>query len=181
MSMLGDATSGEMAAGWHAVFFPFPAQGHVAPALRLAKLLHVRGGVHITFVHTERNLRRLIRSGGPATVAGAPGFRFVTVPDGLPPPLSYEDEDDHSPQHIAALLLSLGASVPCLRNLLDDAAADGVPGTCVVSDIECVLRFAKDEACLPAVAFWVMSACSLMAALHLKKLVDKRFVPLKGK
>ncbi|CAD6257262.1 unnamed protein product [Miscanthus lutarioriparius] len=114
-----------MAAGWHAVFFPFPAQGHVAPALRLAKLLHVLGGVRITFVHTERNLRRLIRSGGPATVAGAPGFRFVTVPDGLPPPLSDEDEDDHSPQHIAALLLSLEASVPRLRNHLDDAATDG--------------------------------------------------------
>ena len=77
--------------------------------------------------------------------------------------------------------MSLGASVPRLRNHLDDAAADGVPATCVVSDIECVLRFAKDEARLPAVAFWVMSACSLMAALHLKKFVDKGFVPLKGK
>uniref|UniRef100_A0A6V7QVC3 Uncharacterized protein n=1 Tax=Ananas comosus var. bracteatus TaxID=296719 RepID=A0A6V7QVC3_ANACO len=36
-------SNGEAAAKPHAVFLPFPAQGHVTPMLRLAKLLHARG------------------------------------------------------------------------------------------------------------------------------------------
>lgn len=68
----------------HAVCMPFPAQGHVIPMMQMAKVLH-RKGFHITFVHTEYNRRRLIRSRGPDAVAGLPGFRFATIPDGLPP------------------------------------------------------------------------------------------------
>ena len=35
----------------HAVCVPFPAQGHVNPMLKLAKLLNYKG-FHITFVNT---------------------------------------------------------------------------------------------------------------------------------
>ncbi|TVU13631.1 hypothetical protein EJB05_37051, partial [Eragrostis curvula] len=38
----------------HAVCMPYPAQGHVTPMFKLAKLLHARG-FHITFVNTEYN------------------------------------------------------------------------------------------------------------------------------
>ncbi|KAL5556086.1 hypothetical protein UlMin_038322 [Ulmus minor] len=48
----------------HAVCVPFPAQGHVNPMMQLAKLLHSKG-FHITFVNTEFNHKRLIRSKGP--------------------------------------------------------------------------------------------------------------------
>ncbi|XP_040945587.1 linamarin synthase 2-like [Gossypium hirsutum] len=51
----------------HAVCLPFPAQGHVNPMMQLAKLLHSRG-FHITFVNTEFNHRRLIRSRGEEAV-----------------------------------------------------------------------------------------------------------------
>lgn len=47
----------------HVVCIPFPAQGHMTPMLALAKLLH-SSGFHITFVNTEFNHRRLLRSHG---------------------------------------------------------------------------------------------------------------------
>ncbi|CAL5374843.1 unnamed protein product [Camellia sinensis] len=68
----------------HAVCIPVPAQGHVNPMLKLAKLLHYRG-FHITFVNTEYSHERLLRSRGTNAVHGLPDFQFETIPDGLPP------------------------------------------------------------------------------------------------
>lgn len=68
----------------HAVCVPFPAQGHVIPFMKLAKLLHSRG-FYVTFVNTEYNHRRLIRSQGPDFVKGFQDFQFETIPEGLPP------------------------------------------------------------------------------------------------
>ncbi|CAL5058215.1 unnamed protein product [Urochloa decumbens] len=176
------AASGEKPAA-HALFFPFPAQGHVTPALHLARLFHVRGGVRVTFVHTDRNRRRILRSRGPGALAGAPpGFVFASVPDGLPPPPPSGEVDDtrrDTPQDMDALVSSIMTSAPThLRKLLDDAAAAGAPATCVVSDVESVLRAAA-VAGVPAVAFWTASACGLMASLLCQPLIDKGFVPLK--
>ncbi|CAD6244557.1 unnamed protein product [Miscanthus lutarioriparius] len=159
-----------------AVFFPLPAQGHVTPALHLAKLLHVRGRVSVTFVHSDRNRRRLLRTRGPAALAGAPGFGFASVPDGLPPPCG--EDDDDSPQVMVSLLASLDAFVPHLKKLLEDLSASGAPSTCVVSDIDPVLRAAADVG-VRAVAFWTTSACGLLASLHCQQLSDKGLDPLK--
>ena len=68
----------------HAVCIPFPAQGHINPMLKLAKLLHHKG-FHITFVNTEYNHKRLLKSRGPNSLDGLPSFTFETIPDGLPP------------------------------------------------------------------------------------------------
>ncbi|OEL17151.1 hypothetical protein BAE44_0021830 [Dichanthelium oligosanthes] len=68
----------------HAVCVPFRAQGHVTPMVKLAKVLYCRG-FHVTFVNTEYNHRRLIRTRGPVTVAGLPGFRFA-CPSPTPTP-----------------------------------------------------------------------------------------------
>ncbi|GLT93791.1 hypothetical protein SLE2022_115650 [Rubroshorea leprosula] len=67
----------------HAVCIPYPAQGHINPMLKLAKLLHHRG-FHITFVNTELNHKRLLKSRGSDSLNGLPLFRFDTIPDGLP-------------------------------------------------------------------------------------------------
>ncbi|CAI0449576.1 unnamed protein product [Linum tenue] len=53
--------------------------------MQLAKLLHSEG-FHITFVNTEHNHRRLVRTRGPEAVKGLPDFQFeVTciVSDGI--------------------------------------------------------------------------------------------------
>ncbi|PON47395.1 UDP-glucuronosyl/UDP-glucosyltransferase [Parasponia andersonii] len=67
-----------------AVCIPFPAQGHINPTLKLAKLLHSKR-FHITFVNTEYNHRRLLKSRGPHSLDGLRSFRFKTVLDGFPP------------------------------------------------------------------------------------------------
>ncbi|KAK8489201.1 hypothetical protein V6N12_005415 [Hibiscus sabdariffa] len=67
----------------HAVCVPYPSQGHVGPMMQLAQLLHSRG-FFISFVNTEFNHRRFIRSKGPDSVEGLSDFKFEMIPDGLP-------------------------------------------------------------------------------------------------
>ncbi|KAI9121296.1 hypothetical protein K1719_008329 [Acacia pycnantha] len=61
----------------HAVLTPYPVQGHINSVLKLAKLLHVQG-FFITFVNTEFNHKRLLKSGGFKILDGLPDFRFET-------------------------------------------------------------------------------------------------------
>ena len=76
----------------HSVFFPFPVQGHVTPALHLAKLLHVRGRVSVTFVHSDSNRRRLLRSRGAGALSTGsqasvlPPSQMACRPPTLTPP-----------------------------------------------------------------------------------------------
>ncbi|KAG5573315.1 hypothetical protein H5410_063081 [Solanum commersonii] len=57
----------------HAVCIPYPAQGHIDPMLKLAKILHHKG-FHITFVNTKFNHRRLLRSRGSHSLDGLSSF-----------------------------------------------------------------------------------------------------------
>ncbi|TVU50171.1 hypothetical protein EJB05_01531, partial [Eragrostis curvula] len=157
-----------MARSPHLVFFPFPAQGHVTPAFQLATLLHHRHGFDVTFVHTEHNRRRLLRARGPGALAGAPGFRFVFVPDGLPP------SDKDAAQDMAALHSSLQSTAPHqLRNLLQVPSDHAL----VISDMDHVLCAAAEMG-LPCVTFWSTSASSFMAFQQCQQLVAKGLVPL---
>jgi hypothetical protein len=154
----------------HAVFFPFPAQGHVKPTLQLAKLLHHCHGFQVTFVHTEHNRRRLLRSRGPGALDGVPGFRFAAVPDGLPP------TELEVAQDFRALLSAMETLGPHFRKLVSNLP----PVSCVVSDIWHVLYTAKDMG-LPCVTLWTTSACGFMAFQQCQTLVDMGILPLKGK
>jgi glycerol-3-phosphate cytidylyltransferase-like family protein len=53
-------------------------QGHIKAMLKFAKLLHCKG-LHITFVNTEFNHKRILRSGGPVALDNLPGFHFETI------------------------------------------------------------------------------------------------------
>uniref|UniRef100_A0A804PK17 Uncharacterized protein n=1 Tax=Zea mays TaxID=4577 RepID=A0A804PK17_MAIZE len=66
-------------------------------------LLHQCHGFDVT----EHNRRRLLRA-----LAGAPGFRFAAVPDGLPA------SDEDAAQDMAALHMSLSTVVPHLKKLV---------------------------------------------------------------
>ncbi|PKA59467.1 UDP-glycosyltransferase 85A2 [Apostasia shenzhenica] len=163
----------------HAVCVPFPAQGHINPMLRLAKLLHAHG-FHITFVLTEFNHSRLVRSHGPDAVKGLPGFRFEAIPDGLPP------SDDDATQDIQALCVS--TTINCLapfRRLLaklnhPELDGDVPPVSCVVSDAAMTFTLdAAQELGIPDVLFWTSSASGYLAFQHYRHLVDRGIVPLK--
>ncbi|KAI3886350.1 hypothetical protein MKX03_013963 [Papaver bracteatum] len=161
----------------HVVCIPYPAQGHISPILKLAKLLHNKG-IHVTFVNTEFNHRRLIKSRGLDSVRGLPDFPFHTIPDGLPP------TDVDSTQDIPSLLIvfqhkNCGVR---FRNLLTKLnETPGVPRvSCVVSDgcMSFTLAVAKEFG-LPEYLFWTTSACGFMGYLHYRHLLEKGLIPLK--
>ncbi|KAM0839466.1 hypothetical protein ACQ4PT_060293 [Festuca glaucescens] len=159
----------------HAVLIPQPAQGHVTPMLHLAKVLHARG-FHVTFVNSEYNHRRLLRSRGPGSLDGVDGFRFEAVPDGLPP-----SDDDDVTQDIAALCLSTTKhSAAPFGELLVRLSSGTPPVSCVIADgvMSFAQRVAEDMG-VPALVFWTTSACGFMGYLQFAELVRRGYVPLK--
>jgi len=161
----------------HAVCVPFPAQGHVTPMMRLAKLLHSRG-FHITFVNTEFNHMRLVRSKGPDHVKGLPDFRFETIPDGLPP------SDRDATQDVPALCDSTRKN--CLAPFKElvlklNSTSEVPPVTCIVSDgLMGFGRNAAKDLGIQEVQFWPASACSFMGCLNFSELIKRGIVPFKG-
>nr|WBK62797.1 uridine 5'-diphospho-glycosyltransferase 1 [Ligustrum robustum] len=160
----------------HAVVIPYPAQGHIAPVLKLAKLLHYKG-FFITFVNTEFNHNRLVRARGADAVKGLEDFQFKTIPDGLPP------SDDDATQDIP--LLSQSISRNCLAPFLDliknlNESSDCPNVSCIVSDL--VMSFtldAADQLNIPEALFYTASACGFMGYTHYAELVARGYVPLK--
>ncbi|KAH7835226.1 hypothetical protein Vadar_024126 [Vaccinium darrowii] len=163
----------------HAVCIPYPAQGHINPMLKLSKLLHSKG-FHITFVNTEYNHRRLLKTGGPHSLDGLPDFRFETIPDGLPPTV-----DTDVTQDIPALCLSTSKTcLPHFRELLyklnDPVLSNGWPPvTCIVSD-GCMSFTVKaaEEFGVPEALFWTTSGGAFLGYTKYKDLVGKGLAPL---
>ncbi|KAE8056919.1 hypothetical protein FH972_013651 [Carpinus fangiana] len=162
----------------HAVCIPFPAQGHINPMLKMAKILHYRG-FHITFVNTEFNHKRVLKSRGPNSLDGLPSFRFETIPDGLPESDAEATQDipslcDSTKKHCLAPFRSL------LSRLNDTASSNVPPVTCVVSDG--AMSFTLDAAAelgIPEVIFWTTSACGFMGYVQYSRLIEKGLTPLK--
>ena len=161
----------------HAVLVPAAAQGHVTPMLKLGKILHC-WGFHVTFVNTEYNHRRLLRSRGAGALDGLPGFRFATIPDGLPP------SDADVTQDGASLCRSTAETcLPHFRSLLAElnASTDAPPVTCVVGDD--VMSFtleAAREIGVPCALLWTSSTCGYVGYRYYRTLIDEGVFPLKG-
>ena len=62
-----------------AVLVPFPTKGHIDPPLKLAQLVHHRG-FHISFVSTEHNHKRLLKSRGSNSLDGLSTFVLKSFP-----------------------------------------------------------------------------------------------------
>ncbi|KAG0501879.1 hypothetical protein HPP92_001951 [Vanilla planifolia] len=140
--------------------------------LMVAKLLHSSHGFHITFVLTEYNYRRLLRSHGEEAVRGLPAFTFETIPDGLP------SSDDDSTQHVPSLCDSTSknclAPFRCLLARLSSTPGRPLPPvSCIVADG--IMSFTLDAAAdlgIPAVLFWTTSACGYLAYNFYRPLLD---------
>ncbi|XP_016740785.1 UDP-glycosyltransferase 85A8-like isoform X1 [Gossypium hirsutum] len=161
----------------HIVIVPFPAQGHVNPMMLLAKLLHSRG-FFITFVNTEFNHRRLVRSKGPDFVKGLPDFQFETIPEGL------TSSDRNATQDLPVLCDSIRKH--CLAPFVDLLAklnsSPQVPTvTCIISDgLMSFAIKAAEQLGIPEVQFWTASACSFMGYLHFSELVKRGIIPFQS-
>ena len=161
----------------HAVCVAAPSQSHIKAMLKFSKLLH-RKGFHITFVNTEFNHQRFLKSRGPNSLDGLPDFQFVSIPDSLPP------SNPNASQDVTALCDSimknfLAPFSDLLRKL--NNTANNPPVTCIVSDGFMAFTItAAHELGIPIAMLFTISACSLMALMHFSHLRDKGFTPLKG-
>ncbi|KAH0705348.1 hypothetical protein KY290_010044 [Solanum tuberosum] len=147
--------------------------------LKLAKILHHKG-FHITFVNTEFNHRRLLRSRGPHSLDGLSSFRFETIPDGLP------TCDADATQDIPSLCESttetcLAPFRDLLAKLNDTNNMSNVPPvSCIVSDgIMTFTLAAAQELGVPQVQLCTPSACGFLSYMHYATLIEKGYAPLK--
>ncbi|XP_030528292.1 7-deoxyloganetin glucosyltransferase-like [Rhodamnia argentea] len=158
----------------HAICVPFPTQSHIGAMLKLAKLLHHRG-FHISFVNTEFNHRRLVRTQGLELADGtSSGFRFLAIPDGIPP------SDADATQDLEALSdATRKYLVGPLCDLLSSLASDSSvpPATRVVSDgfMALATNPAAAKFGIPLVHMWTISGCALLGLMHLRTLEAKGF------
>ncbi|XP_009377948.1 7-deoxyloganetin glucosyltransferase-like [Pyrus x bretschneideri] len=166
----------------HAVCIPVPTQSHIKATLKFAKLLHSRG-FHITFVNTEFNHKRFLKSLGTDSQYGLPDFRFEAIPDGIP------DSGEDATQNLTLLCDSIlkHTFLALFRDLLtklnDDAktTSNNPPVTCIVSDgfMSPVTVTAAQDIGVPSVQFYTIAACAFMGFLQFRALVEKGLAPLK--
>ncbi|OIW20264.1 hypothetical protein TanjilG_07521 [Lupinus angustifolius] len=160
----------------HIVCVPFPAQGHVNPFMQLSKLLHYNG-FHITFVNTEFNHRRLVKSLGQDYVKGLPDFQFETIPDGLlhsdidatqDVPILCDATKKHCYEPFKELVKKLNSSdeVPSVSYII----ADGTMGFAG--------KVAREFG-IPDLQLWTASACGFVGYLQFHELVRRGFLPFK--
>ncbi|KAL8105055.1 7-deoxyloganetin glucosyltransferase-like [Apium graveolens] len=159
----------------HVVCIPYPAQSHIKAMLKMAKLLHSKD-IFITFVNTEFNNKRLLKSGALQSVEGLEGFRFETIPDGLP------TTDSDVTQDVAALGLSIleNRMLPAFQNLLIKLDAEIYPVTSILSDG--FMPFTANAARslgIPTVFLWTIAACVFMALYQFKSALERGLIPLK--
>ncbi|KVH99645.1 7-deoxyloganetin glucosyltransferase-like, partial [Cynara cardunculus var. scolymus] len=159
----------------HVLCMPAPAQGHINPMLKLAKILHSKG-FSITFVNTEFNHQRLLRSQGSDALRGFPSFCFETIPDGLPTP-----ENLNATQDVPSLCKAMDEKfVVPFKSLLNKLSASDSPVTYIVADV--IMSFTLEAAMemdIPEILFWTGGAGSLLCIEQYPNLLDKGLMPLK--
>nr|XP_043606039.1 7-deoxyloganetin glucosyltransferase-like [Erigeron canadensis] len=159
----------------HVVCIPAPVQGHINPMLKLAKILHSKG-FDITFINTEFNHQRLVRSRGSDALRGLPSFRFETFPDGLPTP-----ENLDATQEVTSLARSLEDNcLGALKELISKLGASYSPVTCIMADLLMgFTRAAAKELDIPEFFLWTSGASSLLCFEQFSYLLEKGLMPLK--
>ncbi|XP_050379503.1 7-deoxyloganetin glucosyltransferase-like [Argentina anserina] len=165
----------------HAVCVPAPAQSHIKAMLKLAKLLHHKG-FHITFVNTEFNHKRFLKSLGPNSLDGLPDFKFETIPDGIPAGSNSDDENATQNIHMICEVIMKELLLAPFRELLSKLNGKDVapPVTCVVYDsMMPFVNTAAEEVGVPRAAFIPAAACCFMGCRQYPTLVEKGLAPLK--
>ncbi|CAL5089552.1 unnamed protein product [Urochloa decumbens] len=132
--------------------FPLPFQGHIDPMMHLAGVLHDRGGLAITVLHTRFNALDPARH---------PEFRFVPVPDGVP-------ADVAAAGRIIDVILAMNAAMEASPAAVRDALASALAedgedngAACLVIDANllAVQRVAREIGLITVVLRTGSAAC----------------------
>ncbi|KAI5325762.1 hypothetical protein L3X38_034836 [Prunus dulcis] len=159
----------------HVVIFPFPLQGHIKPLLCLAELL-CHAGLHVTFVNTHHNHKRLANPEALST--HFPTLHFESISDGLP--------DDHPRALNGELLIALKTSIrPHFRELLETIRikaesndAPAPPLNCIITDGLVTFAFdLAEELEIPVLSYNVPCARYLWTCLCLPDLIEQGQLP----
>ncbi|OMO89781.1 UDP-glucuronosyl/UDP-glucosyltransferase, partial [Corchorus olitorius] len=117
----------------HVLVIPFPAQGHVAPFMKLAIQIAAHG-VKVTFVNSESVHEKLIAS----TSGDIKEIRLVTIPDGL---------DAAGQRNIVTFTKQARIGMPGpLKDLIEQSNSTNENITCILADTNAVwaLQVAKE-------------------------------------
>ncbi|KAK9681839.1 hypothetical protein RND81_10G031100 [Saponaria officinalis] len=164
---------------FHAICVPYPAQGHIKPMFQLAKFLHAQG-FHITFVHTEYNLGRLLRAKEPGSGDGLERFKYETIPDGLPPSDNADVTQDLPSLNHAIMTTFLDPFTKLLHKLINNDSSSGSPlTTFIISDsgMPFTIDAAREVENVPLVWLWTASACGFLGYMQFRTLLNKGIVP----
>ncbi|KAL8250766.1 hypothetical protein R6Q59_034459 [Mikania micrantha] len=158
----------------HVIFIAVPAQSHIKAMLKLAELLHHKG-LQVTFVNTEFTHKRFLESAGPHCLNGAPGFRFETIPNGVPPGL--ESDGIHTVRE----LISPSVETSFMAPFVDLLTRLPDPPTCIISDgfVSIFTIDAAQKLGIPVMMYWTIAASGYMGFYQIQSLIDKGFAPLK--
>lgn len=159
----------------HVLIFPLPIQGPVNAMLKLAEIfcLHHIG---VTFLNTHHVQRRLLRfTDAGERFAKYSGFRFATLPDGLP------EDNPRTGDQILKLIESMErVTRPLFREMVAGGGLDR-PVTCLV--VDGIFTFAVDvaaEAGVPLLYFDTISPCGLWSFMCVPKLIEAGELPFQG-
>lgn len=160
----------------HLLIVPCPAQGHVAPLLKLSQRIASKG-IKVTFVNTEFIHRKIM-----ASTSGKEreqiGITLVSVPDGLEP-------DDDARKDFLKFSDSFRRVMPgSLTELIEKTNSSNYdePITCLLGDISIgwILDVAEQFG-LEQVGFWPGGAAHLALSLNIPKIIDAGMVDSNGR
>ncbi|XP_031259302.1 UDP-glycosyltransferase 83A1-like [Pistacia vera] len=158
----------------HVVVIPYPAQGHVAPLLKLATKI-AKHGIKVTFVNTEF-IHAKIMASTPDKAEELSPVRLVSFPDGL------EEGDDRN-DFIKARNSMFRVMPGHLKDLIEkiNKSSDSEQITCVIADISVkwALEVAQSMGIPRAVVIPYGPAC-LVLALHIPKLLEAGLIDTNG-
>ena len=153
---------------------PFPAQGHVAPLMKLSHWI-VDHGIKVTFVNTEFIHAKLTAS-MPVKNEDKSPIRLASIPDGLEPG---DDRND-----LTKLIESVLKFMPAhFKDLIEkiNKSDDDDQISCVIADttVGWALEVAEKMG-IKRAALWPAGPGNLAISLHIPKLIEGGIIDDKG-